>query len=192
MSERSSLQGSNEILEIPVVLRGHHLQHINSFYYYYYWYGRKKETLVQFTERLVESVIAAYSEPTYALDVLGRTPEEAERFRHQAEETIKRFVELPDDHSLELVEGVPDDICAGCAIGNHCRLLNETGAGMNNITGDRKWVDWFVAYSNAYSDNVEISIQEETADFSDSEPQTVRRIRTTVGAIRNVMPYWIP
>ena len=173
---------------IPLVIRGHHLEHIHNFYYLYTWGG--KRTTTEFAQQVVESVTTSYADASYVIDVLGKTPEEANRFRQQTETVVRRFVELPDDYPLELVEGVPDDICGGCAIGKHCRKLYQGKSGADVIDEDRKWIDWFVDYSQYYSENVNILTIKETATFSDAEPQEVRRIRTTVGAIRNAMPFW--
>lgn len=192
MSERvpHSITPSGEaVTPAPLVLRGHHLELIHDFYYPFVW-GRKRTT-TQFAEHVAEVVADSYDDPSYAVDVLGRTSKEARRFKRQTAAVVRRFIELPDEYPLELVEGVPDDICAGCAVGEHCRKLYQGGHDNPDIIDeDRKWISWFVNYSYYYSDNVRVSVEQETAYFSDAEPQEVRRIKTKVGAIRNAMPYW--
>lgn len=187
MSERVSLRPispDERVSPTPLVLRGHHL---NIIYTYYARKGKRTPTqfLGQFSEQVVKKVsdLSVRDQP-YTLDVLGESPDETRRFKKQVETVIRRFIELPDDYPLELVEGIPDDICAGCAIGEHCRKLYLAKGSTNAIEEDRDWIHYFVDESHYPDSNVAVSVQRETAYFSDAEPQQVRRIRTTVGTMR--------
>lgn len=177
----------------PLVIRGHHLGNLWSYYYNFYW-GAKRTTS-EFVHQIAESVRNDYADTSYAEDVLGNTLQQADNFLSHTEAVVRRFLELPDDHPLELVEGVPDEICAGCAIGEHCRKLSLNSKEKDEvaISGDRKWIDWLLGLSQYLSGEISesnILVQKELAFFSDGEPQEVRRIRTTVETIRNAMPYF--
>ena len=131
----------------------------------------------------------------YAQDVLGLSPEDADKFQQHTRQAYETFLALPDNHPAEIVEGIPDILCEGCAIGKHCRrLLNELGHKPHSLTGDGEGIWAFLLIlkilNSQREDEEELlqpTISYEQAHFSDAEPQQVRRVKTTIGTIRRVL-----
>jgi len=121
----------------------------------------------------------------YAEDVLGSCGNR--KFEDNFRAALEIFSHLPDSHPAEVVEGIPDIICAGCAIGKHCRRLFNEGPSMNGKIHkkDERDMDSFLRNLDYLNLPKPIIISEE-ACFPDAESQIVRRVRTTIGVIRKV------
>ncbi len=163
------------ITPTPLIIRGHHLANL-----YTYYYLNKGSTdagiIADHAQKFVQELLNTPKSQAYVRDVLGSTPEQNQRFAKQYEEVIKRFMTLPDNYPLELVEDIPDDICAGCAIGKHCRELGDI------TTPDRGFIDMLLKYTDP--EKSAITMQTEMAYFSNAAPKEVRRFKTEAGSIR--------
>lgn len=173
----------------PLRIRGHHLDHFKFFY------GSilkgDKITASEYAQDVAGDIACA--DPKYARDVLGQTPPEGKRFVEQTTSIYEKFIKLPDDHPLELVEGQPDDICGACVTGSHCLQLYPNGGLCNIAMEDGMAIDELIGYAELaqkyYDKKVTLSVREEMAKFTDARQQLVRRTSTTVGSIRMIMAY---
>lgn len=186
----------------PFVIRGHHLlffamlvnKHIK---------GGTPQMLARRIRREVERAFdevryypkdndVRQEKEEYAQDVLGRDLEQADKFEEHLVRTFGEFLRLPDNHPAEIVEEVPDIICAGCAVGEHChRRLGFTPSAREE---DRRFIDAFlerVSNINRLSGRTgryqlpEPTIREQ-ALFSDAEPN-VRKISTILGVVKRAL-----
>jgi hypothetical protein len=182
--------------EEPFIIRGHHLD----FFIDLNSKERAEATamVIQGTtalRRIAEDVLPLTTETenqlAYAHDVIG-PPERSEEFISSLSAVFNRFVMLPDEAPVELVEGIKDEICQTCAVGNHCTRLylwhDDIPAGV--------LVDWnnlriFLEKSNDLNLSSLIEEKIEKASFTDSDEDIpVRRLQTTAGVVRSVMSAW--
>ncbi|MDO8621414.1 MAG: hypothetical protein Q7R31_04020 [Candidatus Levybacteria bacterium] len=117
----------------------------------------------------------------YFHELFGFSTEDADRVEKYNRQTDEQFLNLPDNHPAEIVEGIPDILCEGCArgIANHCRKSDI-------LSGDGAFLDAFL--ENLDELNLpKPTITQEPAKFSDGEPQRARRIKTTIGAVKKIL-----
>lgn len=130
----------------------------------------------------------------YVQDLLGLSLEGADEFEDSSRRTYETFLTLPDDHPAEIVEGLPGLLCSACTIGEHCKkLIADVGGGrtVNMLEKDRRVYEKFIKTL----DDLNLpkpTITYEQAHFSDADPQQVRRIKTTIGAVRQVLKQTLP
>lgn len=117
----------------------------------------------------------------YFHDIFGLSTEDADRVESYNRQTDQEFLNLPDNHPAEIVEGIPDIICEGCAngIGKHC-YKSDT------LSEDGVFLDAFLKTSDALNLS-KPTITQEPAYFSDAQPQQARRIKTTIGVIKKIL-----
>lgn len=186
-AELRTAEDGEDATRKPLVLRGHHLLNLYEHIYWTYWGGQ--ESIAEFAKASAKAIKEDYNNfPGYTEDVLGKNHEHEAKFLADTEDVVRRFMELPDDYPLEIVEGIPDDICKACAVGAHCRTFGD-----GRLFGeDRKWMDWIVPFSQEMSNtNPTLEVTKEVASFSDAGPVEVRRVKTTVGMIRNALPHFL-
>ncbi len=176
----------------PVIIRGHHLGNYRIFYKKHLQ-GTTTPSEFAYQQMLVNKYQG--SDREYVEDVLGLGAKQQAKFLNNTEKVFSRFTKLSDNHPAELVEGVPDDICRGCAIGNHCRKAGMPGIDNIGIMSDRLCIDDFISYADLaerwFDRKIELSAVFETAQFLDSPDQQVRRIITTIGSLRTIMAYYL-
>lgn len=126
----------------------------------------------------------------YVQDLLGLSLESADEFENRTRRVFETFLMLPDNHPAEIVEGIPDEMCNACAIGEHCKRLtnNPLGKGkvINMLERDRRYSEKFIRILN----NLNLpkpTIAQEQVYFSDAEPHEVRRIQTTIDIVKHVL-----
>ncbi len=192
----------------PFVIRGHHLPYfamlVNNRYGDTYEILNLPQSLAKHIrsgiERSLDEVryypndtLTIQREEEYVQDVLGKGLEQANQFENHLVRTFEAFLRLPDNHPTEIVEGVPDIICAGCTIGKHC-YPNRLDITHTLVTDDTKLTDEFLSrveginwLSRLRRENQlpELTIQKQ-ALFPDAEPN-VRRISTTLGVVKKVL-----
>lgn len=189
--------GAEVVDQKPFVIRGHHLVNyagsING------WHLSPGIIATLATLLILEMRMPALeiknpnhsigqSRRKYAEDVIGTSLMQLFRFRKNYSQAFSQFLRLADDYPAEIVEGIPDIICNGCAIGEHCRRLTgfSGGKAYNSLESDRKYTEKLIETL----DNLNLpkpTITQEQAYFSDAEPQEVRRIKTTIGVIKQVL-----
>lgn len=176
----------------PFVIRGHHLP-----FYTNIVMGkrpsREARKLRFFIERDWRKALRAGGDIDsksikYRKDVLGTTLEQADNFEKNMRRSYQIFLNLPDDYPAIIEEGIPDAICAGCAIGEHCRkrFNNDYHNGITTFLKDVKYVTSFLQRLNRLNLPTP-NITLESAFFSDAIPQEVRRATTTIGTIKRVL-----
>jgi hypothetical protein len=116
----------------PIVIRAHHL-----FTFDQVLRNDEKWNPVEMAKRQTESLGKLFSENTewarfYAPDVLG-TPENSAPYQAGIEAVLRWWRDAPPDHPVEVVECQKDDICALCAIGNHCQLRINPEHNLDNM-----------------------------------------------------------
>ncbi|MEK7450914.1 MAG: hypothetical protein AAB662_03200 [Patescibacteria group bacterium] len=117
----------------------------------------------------------------YFHELFGFSTEDADRVESYNKQTDEKFLNLPDNHPAEIVEGIPDIICQGCAkgIGKHCYKSDA-------LSADGAFLDVFLENLDALN-LPKPTVTQELARFSDAKPQEVRRIKTTIGAIKKIL-----
>lgn len=186
----------------PFVIRGHHLPYFASLVNRWQ-YGDTPQRLARHVisdtgspgnyYNDAESRQRRKKQEEYAQDVLGVGLEQADRFEKHLARTFEHFLHLPDNCPTEIVEEIPDIICAGCAIGKHC-YPSRLDIIPTLVTGDTECIDAFLRrvggiiwLSKLRGENQlpELTIQKQ-ALFSDAEPN-VRKINTTLGVVKKVL-----
>lgn len=120
----------------------------------------------------------------YYIDVLGTSSQTARRNTEQCQKIFETFLFLPENHPAEITEGIRDDICNACIIGEHCQMKFPDGKGYK---WDRLYVNAFLKAIN-YTHSRKPSIAKEKVFFLDAKkPEEVRIVRTTVGTVKNVL-----
>lgn len=123
----------------------------------------------------------------YGEDVLG-TGDQADKFEDNYRLAFETFLHLSDNHPAAITEGVPDVICGGCAIGEHCRKLsnNDYHEFESTFKADGKYIDLFLQTLGLLNLPKPIIADEQTS-FPDAEPQKTRRVKTTIGVVRTAL-----
>lgn len=168
---------SENVEQKPFVIRGHHLE----LYSRIAWRNRVPSGLAELTikewedtQRLMQK---SNGKATYLKDVLGSSIHEARRFKGNKKEAYEGFLQLSNDHPIEIVEGVPDNICYGCAIGKHCRTASQFG-------GDRLYVNKFINYLNKHGLPKPAIVFENILFVDTKKSRQTRRVKTTVGVVK--------
>lgn len=115
--------------EKPFIIRAHHLR----FYRQIYTdtSGDVNDRLSRMAEQLSINIMGMWRngppfDPDYGPDTIGSFATNT-KFEKNYRQALQTFYQLPDDYPIEIVEGVPDTICQGCAIGKHCHRLSSAG-----------------------------------------------------------------
>ena len=162
----------------PFVIRSHHLGNYASLLNNRYLSPKIIATLVALEIRM--SASESQSKCKYAEDVIGTSLMQFFRFRKNYSNALSQFLRLPDNHPVEIVEGIPDIIRSGCAIGEHCR------GEVNSVDSEKADTDVFL--ENLHILNLQKPvIVEKQVFFSDAEPQKARQIKTTTGTVKKVL-----
>lgn len=180
----------------PFVIRGHHL-------FYFAWLLNEHDATPQ---RLAGRMISwaesssgyildvpasqrkqkEQEEKEYEEDVLGVDLVHANEFKRHLIQTFGDFLRLPDNYPAEIVEEVPDIICAGCAVGRHCRTIEgakETrylDALLSRVDGIN-----YLRRLRGEDQLPELVIQKRTI-FAVAAPNK-RKIETTLGVVKSVL-----
>lgn len=175
----------------PFVIRGHHLPHF-ALLVNRWQYGDTPQRLARRMRVDVERSCypndndVRQEKEGYAQDVLGVGLGQADRFEKHLTRTFEEFLRLPDNHPAEIVEEVPDIICAGCAVGKHCRTVGGTE--------ETRYLDVFLSRVDGINylrrlrgeDQLpELVIQKQTI-FAVAAPNK-REIETTLGLVKRVL-----
>lgn len=130
----------------------------------------------------------------YRKDIIGTNHKQARTFEYTAIDFFNEFIQLPDDHPLELIEGKRDSFCKKCPLkGNHCSYKDANsspfGGAEDTVLADGEYLDKFLDV--AKRENIEgITVKKELTKFSDAKPQTTRRIETTVEIFTTILRTW--
>ncbi len=124
----------------------------------------------------------------YGKDLLGDQGDN--EYENKNSKIFSDFLSLPGNYPADIVEGIPDAMCSACVIGKHCKKFN----GFTDIDPyaddavkfDGKDLDYFLRLLQN-NHLPEPTIIPEEAQFSDANPQPVRRIRTTIGIVRKTL-----
>lgn len=182
----------------PFVIRGHHLPYFASLVNKWQ-YGDTPQRLARHVTSDVGSSNNYYNDAArkeqekYAQDVLGVGLGQADRFEEHLMQIFEEFLRLPDNHPAEIVEEVPDIICAGCAIGEHC-YPNRLDIATTLVTADTGFTDEFLRRVDGINwlsrlrgkdQLLKLTIQKQ-ALFPDAE-LNARKISTTLGVVKKVL-----
>ena len=139
-------------------------------------------------EKGSREAIEEYGSVNYVQDVYGKSKEKADEVKQKTIQTFETFLSLPKDYPVEIVEGIPDALCQGCAIGEHCRKLfrEDSIFKLNVLKGDGIFMDHFLKELRNL-DMPKPIITQEKVHFLDAQPQNARRMLTTVGITREVI-----
>jgi hypothetical protein len=171
--------------EAPLVIRGHNILKLKE--YYVDLINGVASTPEEHAQASI-GMLRLIGEPEYVVDVLGRDPEHESVFKAGVASVYKRFITLPNKHRVELVEGMRDDICAVTAVGRHCGQYYDGG-----LLDDREALNefiWCAPLAEAYFQRpLRYSVESIFARFTDNPGARVRKIKTTVGVLRDVIDY---
>lgn len=139
----------------------------------------------------------------YVLDKYGSTSESTDKKVKHDRETFEKFLALPDDHPVEIIEGgLPDEICKGCIVGEHCRKSPRGESLKISLIG--KFIKYYhVRRFPLGTDQVDFdlfligmkklnlpkpSITTDVVRYSDSKKSLkARKLRTTIKATKDVL-----
>lgn len=167
----------------PFLIRGHHLP---QFARLKYWY----------LEQLAKHYLPKTQEPVddkfqhwYLNDVFGSSLDPGPFLSHTIEQ-YQKFLKLEPDDPVHIVVGQVDEICKGCAIGEHCKLKYPTGiAGELHdiVRGEEKWLEGLLFALGV--EGIELpTIIGDTVTFPDSpQPENVRRVITNARTTRRAL-----
>lgn len=175
----------------PFVIRGHHLSEFVCFVKDTVTPQKKAKNMRAGIERLknISSPSNFGYTPCerkrnleYTQDVIGTTAESADRYEKNIRDVFERFVSLPDDHSVELTEEMPDDMCKACVVGQHCHKVTfPTKKGIDSWN-----IDNFLRDIRPLNLPKPVIVKEQI-HLTNSKPVRVRRVRTTLGTVKKVL-----
>lgn len=184
-------------LENPFVIRGHHLP---SYALLVRWHpqagfisperlaANQTDGFVNELNRMLENPELFRKEAiVYFKDVVGVTEEEAEWHYQQGLNIFRTFTKLPDAYPIDLVEGIKDEICNGCVIGNHCTLKNNPFGNRGTVGGDAQSLDMLIVVARELNLEQDLTISAGIACFSDAEDMNVRIIKTTADTLKRIL-----
>lgn len=125
----------------------------------------------------------------YAEDCIGKKGEKAQQFESNLRRKLKKFWFAKDEEPFVLLEGQADSlVCVGCAIGFHCHKRYQDPKGVVDVVGvDGDYMKRFITLARFLEYDDSFTIDYVTAQFSDSPPQRVRRLTTTIGTTKSVL-----
>jgi hypothetical protein len=124
-----------------------------------------------------------------ARDTIGNTPLEEANYEKTLTGVLQEFNELPDDHPIELVSGLPDNICSACIFGSHCKTKISEVRKMSMIDHDQEVLTVFVNEAQLLGQANGLATFQREASFTDSKPETVEGILTTAGVVKHILRY---
>lgn len=170
----------------PLVFRAHHLKLIRPLLVGGYGFdGIASPTQLAKSIR-IDTQKAPQTD--YVQDVLGPSSETAYGYETNATRVFETLLSLPKDYPVDLVEGIPDIICKGCVIGDHCRQRYPYPLTFNTdqLESDGWSLDAFIETVNSLN-LPKPTITTEQVCFSDAKPQEARRLKTTIDVIERVL-----
>jgi hypothetical protein len=198
----------------PFVIRAHHLEEFRSIIEHKSYSEFPESSYIFSPEEMAQKVLSvtkAYPDKKTKQDVLGSCPESENKFVEHLQKTYKKFLALPNDYPAEIVEGIADERCKGCAVGESCRELPSNqadyyGPGLFNQIEkwqflrkfphgeDTKSFNLFIKVSKKiYPDMSNLIIIKEKISYLNSKKiQRVRRLKTTIGVVKQVITYLDP
>ena len=183
------IEPAQEITEpVPFVIRSHHLRLFRDLIKHsrYDDLPHDSDAILSPKERAAKSRAAIKGPEEYVHDVLGSSLESANRTEEYYRQTFETFLSLPEDHQVEIVENVPDIICKGCAIGEHCYEMYDYEHRYYKSSPDQINLDSFIK-AIRYLGFPEPTITKTLAHFSNAKPQEVRKIKTTMSVVKQVL-----
>jgi len=120
----------------------------------------------------------------YADDVLGNSPEEADKFRRDFTAFLRQFSELPDDYPVKIAEGKKDKICGGCAIGAHC---DQGPRSSRTKSLDYYAREAFITKAIRLGFKDDIAVIDEDTTYFNGKPRKIKHILTTAGIAKKVI-----
>ena len=207
MTERSKPQEAKQ--NPPFVIRGHHLFEYASFIKYEGYKNpklyskwvteglKKRRELAQtlanggtIEEKYVDMLKDPVKEVEYLNDILGMPYENGSAYEKNYAQLMTTFRDMPDDTTVKLIAGKPDNLCATCpAIGEHCRLKdNRKFNGSKDVpSGDNGFIKIFIAESRKILKEKDLKTHTEIADFIDASPQKVTSYELKAGNFKTVL-----
>lgn len=132
-------------------------------------------SVLSVTETVVkESEVDAFKR-VYTFDLVGETPLQANRFEHKLLETLKTFLSLPDDATVELTATKKDEVCGACTFQKHCEVPAEMEAD--------------VPFLGVYEDVIR-HLAATGRDVEDPVEREDGSLYTTAKSVREVMSYF--
>lgn len=188
----ASREGAEIVDRKPFVIRGHHLRIFRDLIMQHYYRSESpadfaKRTRLSHAEELKSLIAVKPNDPEieYYHDLLGQTTESADQYEKYNKEIFERFLHLPSDYPVKIVEGMPDVLCAGCTVGQHCRKLIQKGGG-NFLAYDGLRLNLFLDDLNQLG-LPKPTITQEPVFFSDAQPQQARHIKTTAETVKKIL-----
>ncbi|GEM_PF-7047854 len=117
---------SPEILytDQPLVIRGHHLKIYKQLLTFYRSLGCIEKAVDLSVDFMRISL--SQQKPEYRTDLLGTYKKDEVNYYNNYSILLKRFLELQDNHPVDILSNNKDDICNTCAIGKHCLMSDTT------------------------------------------------------------------
>lgn len=175
----------------PFKIRGHHLK----VYRDLIKHRNTREGMCREYDRVwspeecanrIRSGVEACLDKEYVYDVLGFWSEDSNRFTEQTRKTFERFLNLPNNYPVEIVEEMPDNMCKACIMGEHCHRNYSREGG--ELVRERKYLNLFLKTIKDVLYLPKPSIAKEEVCFIDSEkPHKIIKIKTTMDITRNVL-----
>ena len=179
----------------PFIIRAHH-------FFYFAWLVNQYDVtpqklakrMISWTKSSLGYILASpasqrkqkeQEEKEYEEDVLGVDLEHADENEKHLIRTFEDFLGLPDNYPSEIVEGIPDIICAGCAVGKHCRTFQGENTDMDEFLRRVSGINHINRLRGSEL-LPELAIQKQIL-FFDAEPLSVRKISTTLGTVKKVL-----
>ena len=207
MTEQSKPQEAKQ--NPPFVIRGHHLGEYALFLetegyknpkLYAKWItgGLIKRRELAHTlanggtieEEYIEMLKDPVKEVEYLNDVLGKQDENGSTYEKNYAKLMTTFRDMPDDTTVKLIAGKPDNLCTTCpAIGEHCKLKdNRKFNGSKDVpSGDNKFIEIFIAESKKILNEKDVVKYSEIADFTDAPSQEVTSFELSAGNFKTVL-----
>lgn len=98
-------------------IRGHHLGHYAELAS---WRSDPNDLANLLVETQIHNSKGSEADQSYAEDVIGTTPQEAQLIKDRYHSIFTKFVELESGDAVLITTGEKDDMCQCCLVGNHC------------------------------------------------------------------------
>jgi hypothetical protein len=166
----------------PFIIRTHHLALLRDILLH----GDEPEFLGRAIYANAETIRGpeALIDNCYKVDVYGVSESDKKRVIQSDVDFFQSFMDLPDEHPIELSTKKKDAICNSCIIGQHCDEYVDPAE-----SRDFLYHYGFISTARKLDLSDKIMITAQAPDVTDANQEKIPTITTTAGTVKKVLPH---